>query len=944
MFYRVFRLLARAALHVFFRRFEVEGEMPERGPLLLVANHSNALVDPLLPMIAMRRRMTITAKSVLGTNPLLRVLMWGLDVVSFHRAEDADKGAEPGENTGALRRCRKILAGGGAICVFPEGRSHSAPGMRPFRKGAARIALDYLVQDGNPGRLKIVPVGLLYTEKHRFRSSVWLRFGRPIDVERWLVEHPQAGTSELTAEMRRRIESLVLQHETRRESLVLTWAAEILRTGGEMPRPLGQDADSVADWFRLIGALQAGYRALLHAHPDVVKTLSARVRRYRTQLRRGGIAPHEVYLPLHTGRAALFVLREVELLVVGAPLALLGALFHLPAYLAVRALARALSRDRDQWASNVVYPSLVLFPLTCVAEMALALALLPIGFALLVTLLVPYTGLVALLYAERTGSALRRTQTFLRFWAEPVTQETLAREGREIVAAIRTLATHLRELPTGAEPPAFAPTVTPLDAQLRADAATLRDLLPRAEAIADELATLGHSRAPQQRGYFTPDEDDRIRQLLLAFRNYRLALWEVISHAMPYARLEDPPLRLRAFLLGFAAGLTTYEKCLKLIEAGEAAPLLRAKLNEPDLKFGLPAGFFEEILEANTAWRNHRLLAHAGRFWRQHAASVASLGVDADPDYAWLPAVIEARRAAVRQTMRTLFLRRLHYNVAALWRSASDGLGSLLYGCEAFFGARLADMWNPGEHVHALGAAALGELRGALQPGDLLLVRAEAKVTAAILPGFWSHVAIYLDGPGALEALGVRRQPNAARCWDLIPKRDATLEAVSSGVSLRTLQACARGDHALVLRPNLSVDGRRAALIEALGHLGKPYDFEFDFGTTSRIVCTELVYRSYHGRGALEFPLVRRLGRYTLTSDDIVGLLLTADGEGRTLPFEVAWLGLRLADGRLHVIRDVERLPWLRAIQRGLRPTSVQDTPPDAEPRLAALPVAQSPA
>jgi 1-acyl-sn-glycerol-3-phosphate acyltransferase len=63
MLYRLYRLLSWVMLKLFFRRIEVEGrsQVPAAGPLLLVPNHSNALVDPLVLIVTLRRRLTLTA-------------------------------------------------------------------------------------------------------------------------------------------------------------------------------------------------------------------------------------------------------------------------------------------------------------------------------------------------------------------------------------------------------------------------------------------------------------------------------------------------------------------------------------------------------------------------------------------------------------------------------------------------------------------------------------------------------------------------------------------------------------------------------------------------------------------------------------------------------------------------------------------------------------------
>jgi 1-acyl-sn-glycerol-3-phosphate acyltransferase len=419
--------------------------------VLLLPNHVNSLVDPLVVVTALHRRVTMTAKHALRSNPLLRALFWALDVVVVHRRQDVGQDADPRQNLEALERLGAILDRGGAVCLFPEGISHSDPGLRGFHSGAARVAVAFTRRHGTSLPLTVVPVGLHYTDKDRFRSSVWLRVGEPIDAPGWLAGHPGADARALTQEVYARVRAITLNYETRRESVVLGLAAEIVATGGAMPAPLGRDEPEVAAWFRLLARLQDGYRQLSEDDPEVVEALGRRIGRYRSALRKAGILPAEVFLPMHAGRAALFVLRELELLIVGAPLAAWGILHHVVPYFATRSAARTLSTDEDHWATNTVYPGLVIFGAWYLVLLALAWWLLPHAWAALYSVLLPYAGYYALLYRERAGSAFRRTRTFLRFLVRPALQRELAAEGRAILDEIGALATRLDER-RGADP------------------------------------------------------------------------------------------------------------------------------------------------------------------------------------------------------------------------------------------------------------------------------------------------------------------------------------------------------------------------------------------------------------------------------------------------------------------------------------------------------------
>ena len=445
MIYRLVRALWRAALFSFFRRIDVQGRerVPARGAVLVVSNHTNAFVDPLLMLTRLDRPVSLTAKSTLRRNPLLAALMRALNVIEFHRGQDRAEGADPTKNVDAMAAVRGRLAEGGLVVIFPEGVSHSDPAMRPFKTGAARIALDFV--DAAPGAaLTVVPAGLHYEAKERFRSAAGVVFGEPFDAAAWRRANPAADARALTDEMERRIRRLTANFHTERDIHLFAQAAELLRVAGTQPVPLGWDAPrDYAGEAATIERLQDGRAWLARERADQLAALEARIEAVYAEMGRLGVSAEELFLPMDAARAAWFVVRELEVMLVGAPLAAWGWLNHAPAYAVLRALVRKMSRDRDHFASHAVFLFLPVMPLFYALQIGLAALLLPGGWALLYALALPLSGAVALLWRDRAGSVLRRTRTFLRFVRRPAEQRRLAGEAQAIADELRRLAAEL---------------------------------------------------------------------------------------------------------------------------------------------------------------------------------------------------------------------------------------------------------------------------------------------------------------------------------------------------------------------------------------------------------------------------------------------------------------------------------------------------------------------
>src|SRR5215510_1034496 len=119
------RAITGTALRWFYRDIQVEGRerIPRDRPLMLVVNHPNALVDALLVVAVVPRRVLLTAKSTIFVNPLASALLRWLGVLPLFRSSDVAQAGEcPGSSTDrdAFRAVVAALRQGGAVMIFPE--------------------------------------------------------------------------------------------------------------------------------------------------------------------------------------------------------------------------------------------------------------------------------------------------------------------------------------------------------------------------------------------------------------------------------------------------------------------------------------------------------------------------------------------------------------------------------------------------------------------------------------------------------------------------------------------------------------------------------------------------------------------------------------------------------------------------------------------------------
>ncbi len=371
-----------------------------------------------------------------------------------------------------------------------------------------------------------------------------------------------------------------------------------------------------------------------------------------------------------------------------------------------------------------------------------------------------------------------------------------------------------------------------------------------------------------------PDLRGEILDLWYPMVDIYLALDNLSEKHMQFYQLKQRPDRKRSFHLARAVFLTQYRVALDVIAVFEQNPMVDTILNEEHPSLGLPKGVYAQFkyqyLNVIKASRYAAVEAVAKVY---SAPSDGRIAQWSDADRRIILAAGKGPGPKMTFKNGLAIVKRLKNRA---WFPVQKGVAEWMGHTK---------VWRP--HRYLIAPDQVDALAGRLEPGDILLERREWYLTNVGIPGFWTHAALYIGNADQRAALSARPEvkqwldaQKAASLDALIQRRyprahkglrtpytdgrlPSVIEAISPGVTLTSLRHSATCDSLAVLRPRLSSRDRAAAVVRAMRYYKRPYDYRFDFGSDTSLVCTELVVKSYLSDSAkqgLDLPIERLMG------------------------------------------------------------------------------------
>lgn len=355
LYYLFLRFLVKVAIKLFYRRIEIQGteNIPEDGPVLLAPNHQNAFIDALLPATLYPRTIHFLVRADVFKSNMARKFFGSIQMIPVYRQRDGIQNLAKNEET--FRQCHEILRRGEVLLLFPEATHEGVRKLRPLSKGFTRILFGALEEGYEDLDIKVVPVGLNYTNYSDSQSRVLMSYGKPISVQAYRAQIAQNEARAMNA-LKKEVFDELATHIIHIEDKNAMKAFNV-----ELERILPFYADASASFSQRRSSnpfYKSRERALQGM--DSESTYFRRIFIYDVEMEKRKLQAPFFYINRRDG--GFWLIHNIGLLLF-LPLFLLSWVLHAPSYFAVKALLGKYVKDRQFHSSIKLVGMLILFPL-----------------------------------------------------------------------------------------------------------------------------------------------------------------------------------------------------------------------------------------------------------------------------------------------------------------------------------------------------------------------------------------------------------------------------------------------------------------------------------------------------------------------------------------------------------------------------------------------------
>lgn len=192
-----------------YRKREYHGldKIPKDGAVIFAPNHTNALMDALAVLFVNNNPKVFVARADIFKKPLFSRILFFLKIMPINRIRDGRNTLKNNDET--IQLSADVLKHNVPFVILPEGAHRPMHSLLPLGKGIFRIALlaNEELQGYRP--VYIVPMGIEYGNFFRYRSSLLMQIGDPINVTSYVAERPGLDQPMMMNELKHTLSSVM---------------------------------------------------------------------------------------------------------------------------------------------------------------------------------------------------------------------------------------------------------------------------------------------------------------------------------------------------------------------------------------------------------------------------------------------------------------------------------------------------------------------------------------------------------------------------------------------------------------------------------------------------------------------------------------------------------------------------------------------------------------
>jgi 1-acyl-sn-glycerol-3-phosphate acyltransferase len=203
--------------NVFYRKVIVLGRenINPNDPLIFAPNHQNALMDALAVLFTHKGQPIFLARADIFKRKSIAAILYFLKILPVYRLRDGFSSLK--SNDEIFVKTIDVLKNKNGVVILPEGDHAGFRRLRQLKKGICRVAFQSDEATGFSLKIKIMPVGLEFSNYSRFRQVLTVAYGKPIEVSDYFESYkanPERALNVLRSRLSDEMKSIMVHIES----------------------------------------------------------------------------------------------------------------------------------------------------------------------------------------------------------------------------------------------------------------------------------------------------------------------------------------------------------------------------------------------------------------------------------------------------------------------------------------------------------------------------------------------------------------------------------------------------------------------------------------------------------------------------------------------------------------------------------------------------------